>query len=98
MSGPLRAGQGTDQAGPLTPASELGRRCRGQDQAGKAGAGDHVSVARPPVGNAELTEELSHLEPAEALAAAAVALLPHLRFTRQDQEQFGGRLALLYCV
>ena len=41
-------------------------------------------------------EELSHAEPAGLLAVAAVALLPHLRLTGQDQEQLGGRLALLY--
>ena len=41
-------------------------------------------------------EKLSHPEPGGLLAAAAAGLRPHLRFTRQDQEQLGGRLALLY--
>ena len=83
-------GRGAGQPGSPAPAGELGRRCRGQDQAGEAGGGDHVGAAVP------VSEELSHAEPAGLLAAAAVALLPHLRFTGQDQEQLGGRLALLY--
>jgi hypothetical protein len=39
--------------------------------------------------------ENSPPEPTGPLAAAAAALLPHLCFTRQDQEQLGGHLALL---
>ena len=41
----LRTGQGTGQAGSGAPASERGWRCRGQDEAGEAGGGDHVAAA-----------------------------------------------------
>ena len=91
-----RTGGRTGQAGSPATASELGRRCRGQNQAGEAAGGNHVGAAVP--GDAGLAEELPHPDSAELLAAAAAALLPHLRFTRQDQEQLGGRLALLYDV
>ena len=90
-----RGGQDTGQAGSPAPAGGC-RRCRGQDQAGEAGGGDHVAAAGPAPRDAELAEELPRPEPAEPLAAAAVALLPRLRFTGQDQEQLGGRLALLH--
>ena len=62
----------------------VGRRA-GQDQAGEAGAGHHVGAAALVPGDAELTEEFLGPMSTEPRAAAA-ALLPHLCFTRQDQE------------
>ena len=69
------------QAGSGAAAGELGRRCRGQDQAGEAAGGNHVGAAAPVPGDAGLAEELPHPDSAELLTAAAAALLPHLRFT-----------------